>query len=147
MRRAQFILLTLWSIIGLSLMPGKAAALLDSSDSVDENEYTSDTFYEEEEYYTTNDSIFSFIANDTIDKSAFKERQIDPSSWKSVTNTSDYKYKKEQPKVAKERSLTGFEQFLISLFQFFASTAGKVLLWLIFGVLVLVVSYYILIGR
>lgn len=143
MRIVKLILLSLLGIIGLAIMPLSALAQTGSLDTDADADFSSDTLYEREEYYASNDTIYAFVSNDTIDRNAYKQRIIADSSWNRLTAATDYYYKKEPPQLAKERSAGSFENLLISLFQFFTSTAGKVLLWLVLGLLILVVCFYV----
>jgi hypothetical protein len=138
------ILFASWGVLAIALSTMNAGAQNIPVQQTQDSFLAVEEENEEASHTATSEVVYPVVINDTIDKTAFQERLIADSAWRSFAKSPVYNYEKEAPKVVKERNIGAFERFMIAVFLFFETTAGKVLLWLVFVVLLLVVTTFLL---
>lgn len=117
------------------------AAPTDSSYEVvyDEDGYTEQDYEDYDFYFSVEDSAA------TVDP---QTRRLTASEWAKLRSDPELKYKKETkvPEAAPPQTNSGSNawfDFIEGLFEFFGGTAGKVILWLIVGLVVSFVIYQV----
>lgn len=133
--------IVLTSCLGLGVFMPRSFAQQDS---------TADSYeaYEDEEYVTPEEQEaeeqsplhFSEISTPL----PFKDRNMSPQQWQSLTKDNAFVYEEEKPEVPPQQKSNGWlTKLLESLFRFFMSPSGKALIWIIVAVLVLLIVFRI----
>ncbi len=145
LKRISFLLLL---SLGLMLTP---AALLWAQDSttiqepadeaydayINNGTYEEEVYAEDEEVYT-GPFYNGFSINDTLKNLEFQQRNIDAADWKQLSEKPEYVYKKKINKEIKPKSNSSswLADFFSKIIEFLFSPTGKVLMWLVLGLLV-----------
>jgi len=139
------LLLSMFCIAG-----AKAVAQQDTTVQYVENPYNQEAYDEEtyeEDYadYTDEEPvpIKKLEISEINSPLPHKDRNVTAQQWKNLTDDPTFTYTEEQPKARESAASDGWAKFMLSILEFFASSAGKVLLWVIVAILVLGIVLWI----
>lgn len=75
---------------------------------------------------------------------AYKDRKIKPATWNNLIRDEAFQYEEEETKQTANNSLGWWGKFVLALLGFFASAAGKIIIWLTVALLAIIIIFRII---